>query len=436
MDADIVIKNGMVLTMDEKLTLYEKADLAIKDSKIVDISLQTKHQGKKVIDAQNKLVMPGLINTHTHAAMVMMRGLADDMPFDVWWQKFIFPIEKKLLNPEFIKVGVSLAAIEMIKSGTTTFSDMYFFEDAAAEVCKKIGIRAFVGEGIVDFPSPDSQNVDQAFSSVKKLYEKWGKDPLIHLTIAPHAPYTCSKDNLLRARRLADELDLPLHIHIAETAAEVAELRKREGLTPVEFLDKIGFLDEKVIAVHCVHLSHNDMLILSDKKVKVAHCQGSNMKLAVGNAPIVELQDRGISVGLGTDGAASNNNLDMFEEMDLVAKFHKAIRSDPTIMDAKTVLRMATLDGAKVLQKTDIGSIEIGKTADVILLDLRKPHLTPLYNVYSHLVYSARGSEVEAVIINGQLVMADGKMLTVDEDEIIDRANHLAVKIRAEVTGF
>jgi 5-methylthioadenosine/S-adenosylhomocysteine deaminase len=407
--------------------------VAIAGSKIVDISPQTKYHGKKIIDAQGKLIMPGLINTHTHAAMVMMRGLADDMPFDVWWQKFIFPIEKKLLNPEFIKVGVSLAAIEMIKSGTTTFSDMYFFEDAAAAVCKKIGIRAFVGEGIFDFPSPDSQNVDQAFATVKSLYEKWGKDPLIHLTIAPHAPYTCSADNLIRARRLADELELPLHIHVAETAAEVAELRKREGLTPVEFLNKIGFLDEKVIAAHCVHLSHNDMLILSDKKVKVAHCQGSNMKLAVGNAPIVELQDRGISVGLGTDGAASNNNLDMFEEMDLVAKFHKAMRNDPTIMDAKTVLRMATLDGANVLQKADIGSVEIGKTADIILLDLRKPHLTPLYNVYSHLVYSARGSEVEAAIINGQLVMADGKLLTVDEDEIIDRANHLAGKIRAEV---
>jgi 5-methylthioadenosine/S-adenosylhomocysteine deaminase len=436
MEADIVIKNGMILTMDEKLTLHEKADLAIKGSKIVDISPQTQYTAKKTIEAAGMLVMPGLINTHTHAAMVMMRGLADDMPFNVWWQKFIFPIEKKMLNPEFIRIGVGLAAIEMIKSGTTAFSDMYFFEDAAAEVCKKIGIRAFVGEGIIDLPSPDSQNVDQAFATVKSLYEKWGKDPLIHLTIAPHAPYTCSADNLIRARRLADELGLPLHIHVAETAGEVAELSRREGLSPVEFLDKIGFLGENVVAVHCVHLGHNDMLILSDREVKVAHCQGSNMKLAVGNAPIVELQDRGILVGLGTDGAASNNNLDMFEEMDLVAKFHKAIRSDPTVMQAKTVLRMATSDGAKVLQKTDIGSIEIGKTADIILLDLRKPHLTPLYNVYSHLVYSARGSEVEAVIINGQLVMADGKLLTVDEDEIIDRANHLAGKIRAEVTGF
>lgn len=434
MEADIVIKNGMVLTMDEKLTLYEKADLAIKDSKIVDIFPQTKYQGKKVIDGEGKLVMPGLINCHTHAAMVMMRGLADDMPLDVWWQKFIFPIEKKLLNPEFVRIGAGLAAIEMIKSGTTAFSDMYYYEDAAAQVCKQIGIRCFLGEGVLDFPSPDAKNAEETFKIIEGLYEKWGKDPIIQLEVAPHAPYSCGKENLLKSKSLADKLGLPLHIHVSETAGEVAEFRQKHGLSPVGFLEKIGFLSEKVKAVHCVHLSHDDMKILKRYDVKVAHCQESNMKLASGTAPIVELMDEGVTVGLGTDGAASNNNLDMFDEMDSVAKYHKAVRSDPTVMDAKTVVKMATRDGAKVmLKEKEIGSLEVGKTADIILIDLDRPHLTPLYNIYSHLVYSAGGSEVDTVIINGKLIMENREILTIDEDEIIDEANHLAKKIKAEV---
>jgi len=433
MQADIVIKNAMILTMDDKLTLHEKADLAIAGSKIVDISPQTKYQGKKVIDASGKLVMPGLINTHTHAAMTLLRGIADDMPLDVWWQKFIFPIEKKFGDKEFVRIGVSLAAIEMIKSGTTSFSDMYFHESVAAEVCKKIGIRAFLGEGVLDFPSPDCPTPDDSLKYIELLYEQWGKDEIIHLEVAPHATYTCSPPNLEKARKLAEKLDLPLHIHVSETATEVADVKRMYGASPVEHLEKIGFLSERVKAVHCVHLSHEDMEILKKRKVKVAHCQESNMKLASGNAPIVELMDRGVLVGLGTDGAASNNNLDMFDEMDAVAKVHKVIRSDPTVMEAKTVLRMATADGAKVLQKPDIGTLEVGKIADVIIIDLDRPHLTPLYNIYSHLVYSAGGSEVDSVIIHGKLVMENRDMLTVDEDEIIDRANRLGEKIKNEV---
>jgi 5-methylthioadenosine/S-adenosylhomocysteine deaminase len=433
MQADVVIKNGMILAMDEKLILHEKADLAISGPEIVDISSKTEYKAKKTIDAQGKLVMPGLINTHTHAAMTMMRGLADDMPLDVWWQKFIFPIEKRLLNPEFIKVGVGLAAIEMIKSGTTSFSDMYFFEDAAAEACKKIGIRAFLGEGVLDFPSPDCPTADDTIKYIEKLYEKWGKDPIIHLEVAPHAPYSCSPPNLEKAKKLAEKLDLPLHIHVAETASEVAEIRNKYGASPVEHLDKIGFLSERVKAVHCVHLNQDDIKILRKRNVKVSHCQESNMKLASGSAPIVELLNEGVTVGLGTDGAASNNNLDMFDEMDAVAKFHKAVKNDPTVMDAKTVLRMATADGARVLQKPDIGSLEVGKTADIIIIDLDRPHLTPLYNIYSHLVYSAGGSEVDTVIINGKLIMENRDILTVDEDEIIDKANKFAERIKNEV---
>lgn len=430
MKTDIVIKNGMILTMDEKLTLHDKADIAISGSKIVDISPQTKYKADKVIDATNKLVMPGLINTHTHAAMTLLRGIADDMPLEIWWQKFIFPIEKKFGNQEYVRIGVSLAAIEMIKSGTTSFSDMYFFEDDAAEVCKKIGIRAFLGEGILDFPTPDSPTVDDSIKYIEKLHEKWGKDPIVHLEVAPHTPYTCNPKNLKKAQALAEKLDLPLHIHVSETAFEVAESKKNRGCSPVEHLEKIGFLSERVKAVHCVHLSCDDIKILRKHNVKVSHCQESNMKLASGNAPIVELMDEGVVVGLGTDGAASNNNLDMFDEMDAVAKVHKLVRSDPTVMNAKDVLKMATSDGARVQQKPDIGSLEVGKTADIILIDLDRPHLTPLYNVYSHLVYSAGGSEVDTVIINGQMVMENRDMLTIDEGEVIDQANFFARSIK------
>jgi 5-methylthioadenosine/S-adenosylhomocysteine deaminase len=380
--------------------------------------------------------MPGLINTHTHAAMTLLRGIADDMPLDVWWQKFIFPIEKKYGNQEYVRIGVALAAIEMIKSGTTSFSDMYFFEDDAAKVCKKIGIRSFLGEGILDFPTPDSPTPDDSIKYIEKLYEKWGKDPIIHLEVAPHAPYTCSPPVLEKAKKLAEKLDIPLHIHVSETATEVAEIRQKYGASPVEHLDKIGFLSERVKAVHCVHLSREDIKILRKHNVKVAHCQESNMKLASGNAPIVELLDEGVVVGLGTDGAASNNNLDMFDEMDAVAKVHKAVRNDPTVMSAKDVLRMATSDGAKVLQKPDIGSLVKGKIADLILIDLRKPHLVPLYNIYSHLVYSAGGSEVDTVIINGKLIMEDRRILTIDEEEIMDKANHFAKGIKNEIKSI
>jgi 5-methylthioadenosine/S-adenosylhomocysteine deaminase len=381
--------------------------------------------------------MPGLINTHTHAAMTLLRGIADDMPLDVWWQKFIFPIEKKFGSQEFIRVGVGLAALEMIKSGTTSFADMYFYEDDAAEVCKKIGIRAFLGEGLLDFPTPSCATPDDSLKYIEDLYKKWKDDPIIHLMVAPHAPYTCSPPVLERAKALADKLNIPLHTHLAETVTETAEIRLKYGASPTEHLEKIGYLCDRLIAVHCIHLSHEDIKILKKRNVRVAHCQESNMKLASGNAPIVEFQGEGILVGLGTDGAASNNNLDMFDEMDTVAKFHKAVKNDPTVMDAKTVLKMATIDGAKVMQKDkDIGSLEVGKTADIILLDLNLPHLVPLYNIYSHLVYSAGGSEVDTVIINGKLIMENRDILTIDEDEIIFKAHKFGERIKNEVKSI
>lgn len=433
MKADIIIKNGMVLTMDRDLHLYDRADVAISGSKIVDISTSCRYEARKNVDAGGKLVMPGLINTHTHAAMTLLRGTADDLPLDIWLKKYIFPIEKKYVTPEFIRIGVSLAAIEMIKSGTTSFADMYYFEDEAAEVCKKIGIRAFLGEGLLDFPTPSCANPAEGISYMEDLHKKWKGAPTIHLMVTPHTTYTCSPEIFVKARELAERLDIPLQTHVSETAGENAEVFSRYGKTPVQHLEQIGCISDRLIAVHCVHLNNEDMRILKNNDVKISHCQESNMKLASGNAPVVELQSKGITVGLGTDGAASNNNLDLFDEMDAVAKVHKLMRSDPTVMDAKTVLRMATTDGAKVLQKPDIGSLEVGKTADIIILDLDRPHLTPLYNIYSHLVYSAGGSEVNTAIINGRIVMEDRKMLSIDEEEVMAQANQIAKKIKSEI---
>jgi 5-methylthioadenosine/S-adenosylhomocysteine deaminase len=434
MRADILIKGGLVLTLDPAMKIYDKADVEISGSKISAITPHSNQPADKIIDAVGKLVMPGLINCHTHAAMVMMRGLADDMPLDIWWQKFIFPIEKKLLNPEFIRIGVGLAAIEMIKSGTTAFADMYFFEDAAAEVISQIGLRCWLGEGVLDQPTPDSSSADLALKKTEELYHKYEKDDLINISVAPHATYSCSEECLKRCRALADKMNLPVHIHVAETAGEVADFKRKYGKSPVEYLDSIGFLNERTQAVHCVHLSHKDMQILAQRKVKVVHCQESNMKLASGSAPVVELQDLGVAVGLGTDGAASNNNLDMFDEMDSVAKVHKLVRNDPTVMNAETVVKMATIDSAKVLLADKmIGSLEVGKRADIIILDLNRPHLVPLYNIYSQLVYSAGGSEVDSVIVNGKLIMENRKILTVDEDELMDQARHLSGRIKNEL---
>lgn len=429
--ADILIKDAMILTMNAENKAYSKADLAVKGSRIFRICEKSGLSAKKVIDGSDHVVMPGLINTHTHAAMTLFRGIADDLPLDVWLRKFMFPLEKRFCDREFVRAGVELAALEMIKSGTTSFGDMFYFEDEAAEACKKLGIRAFLGEALLDFPTPDSKTPDDCLKLIEEMHKKYRNDPIIHLTVDPHSVYTCSLPVFEKAKTLADRLDIPLQIHLSETAGEVEQTRSKYGVSPVRLLEQAGFLSDRVIAVHCVHLDREDIGILKKHDVKVSHCQESNMKLASGDAPIVELLREGVSVGLGTDGAASNNNLDIFDEMGSVAKYHKAVRKDPTVMDATTVLRMATCMGAKVVQRPDIGSLEEGKTADMILVNLDSPNMVPLYNIYSNLVYSAGGSEVSTVIINGRLVMENKKLLTADETEIIRRADEFAEKIKS-----
>jgi 5-methylthioadenosine/S-adenosylhomocysteine deaminase len=429
---DILIRNGTVLTMDSQGSIIERGFVGIKGDSIVAIGHANApdSEARKVLDAGGGLILPGLINGHTHAAMTMFRGLADDLPLIDWLELYVFPVERKM-DPVFVFNGTLLACAEMIMSGTTTFCDMYLFEEEVARAAKSAGMRALVGEVLYDFDSPNYGSIDQGFRYTESLIERWRDDPLISIAVEPHAPYTCSPELLSRAAGLSTDYRVPLIIHLAETVDEIETIRNRYGRTPVKHLQSLGLLGPHLIADHCVHLGQEDMDILAENEVKVIHNPESNMKLACGVAPVPEMIDRGITVGLGTDGCASNNNLDLFSEMDMAAKLHKVHTLDPTVMDALTVLEMATIQGAKALgMDAFIGSIEVGKKADVIVMDTRKPHLTPLYNPYSHLVYAAAGSDVTHSVIHGRLVMEDKKLLSIDLEKTMKKAKETSEKVK------
>jgi 5-methylthioadenosine/S-adenosylhomocysteine deaminase len=431
---DLLIRNGSVLTMDPQDTLIEKGAVAVSGDRIAavgeDDALPAQYRPVKTIDARGGIIMPGLVNAHTHAAMTCFRGLADDLPLMTWLNDHIFPAEARLTF-DVVYQGTLLACAEMILSGTTTFCDMYLFEDAVAQAAKDVGIRAVVGEVIYDFPSPNYGPVEAGLKYTEDLIEKWQDDPLITIAVEPHSAYVCSPELLQKARAIADKNNAPMVIHLAETEREVAEVREKYGRTPVGHLADTGFLSPSLIADHCVVLTPEDMILLKEFDVKVAHNPESNMKLASGIAPIPELLEHGITVGIGTDGCASNNNLDLFQEMDTAAKLHKVHTLDPTVMDARTVVRMATIDGARVLGMGDItGSLETGKRADIIIVDVNRPHLTPMYNVYSHLVYAVSGSDVATAIVNGRVLMEDRALTTLDADEIMAGVNRIAQDIK------
>jgi 5-methylthioadenosine/S-adenosylhomocysteine deaminase len=378
--------------------------------------------------------MPGLINAHTHAAMTCFRGIADDMELMDWLNNYIFPAEAQHVSPELAYWGSKLACAEMIRSGTTTFCDMYLFEDETARAAKESGMRCLIGEGLFDFPSPNAKSPDEGLAYTRMLIEKWDGDPLINVAVEPHSLYTCSPALLKKAKALADEYTLPLATHLLENKAEAKQLKEKLGMRATQFLHEMGFLNDRFIAFHCVVMDDDDIGIFADHGCKVVHNPESNMKLASGVAPISAMLARGITVGLGTDGCASNNNLDMLLEMDTAAKLEKVARLDPTVMSASTVTRMATSDGAKVLGMDDIvGSLKVGMKGDVIIIDLDRPHLTPLYNVCSHLVYAARGDDVRDALINGTLVMENRHLLTIDEHEVMDRVRRIAGRIQASL---
>ena len=422
----ILIKKAVILTQNKKREKLN-GDIYIDDKKIVQVSekpISTEADYK--IDGKNKLVLPGLINTHTHIPMTLFRGYGDDMILKKWLEERIWPAEAKL-NSKHIEIGTQLGLLEMIASGTTTYIDMYFIEDTIGNVTEKAGVRGFLGFAMIDFDTPEYE-YNELFSQCEKFIKKWEKSDLIKPVVAPHGAYTCGPENLKKSLEISKKYDTILQIHCAETREEVYDVQKQYGLRPVEQLKKYGLLCDKMILAHCGWITKNEILDIKKGGAKVSHCPVSNMKIGTGGfAPIPELLEAGVPVSLGTDGAASNNVLDMFDTMKFCALIHKQHRWDPSIISAQTVFDFATVGGANCLgMETELGSIEEGKKADITILDLNKPHLTPHHDLVSHLVYAARGSDVCTTIINGKPIMIDNKFLTIDYEKTIENAEKCA----------
>jgi len=419
---DLLITGGAVVTMDGERRVLDNGFVAIRGERIVEVGdaaqLAAKaYRPKQVIDARGKVVLPGLINTHTHIPMVLFRGIADDLNLQDWLTKYIFPAEAKNVTREFVVAGTRLGLAEMIRGGTTTYADMYYFEDAIAEETKKAGVRGVLGETVIDFPVPDNKTWPEAMSYTEKFIQRWKGDALITAAIAPHAPYTVNTAHLNEVRAMAEKLDSPIIIHLAEAPTETEFMDKTYNSRPAAYLEKINFLSPRVLAAHVVHVNDEEIAVLKRREVGVGHCPQSNMKLASGTAPIPAMLKAGVRVGLGTDGAASNHDLSMWEEIDTAAKLHKLISGDPTAVPAQEALAMATIGGARAIhQEREIGSLEAGKRADVIVVDLNAPHLVPLYNFYSHLVYAAKASDVNDTIVNGRVLMRNRRLLTINEE--------------------
>jgi 5-methylthioadenosine/S-adenosylhomocysteine deaminase len=435
-DWDIIITGGTLLTMSEKMEIIENPIVGIKDGIIVTVKENCNQQNisgspKEVIDASGCIIMPGLVNTHTHLPMVCFRGMADDLPLMKWLNEYIFPAEARFVNKKMVYDGAQLAMAEMILSGTTTFCDGYFFEDKIGQAALKAGMRAVIAQGFIDFPTPDNPDTSRKMDNACRFVAGWQNvSPLITTAFFCHSPYTCSPETITTVKKAARQAGIPFLMHLLENKDEIETIVKRYGKKPVQHLESLGVLDEQTIAVHCNWADQEDIVIFADLGVKVSHNPESSMKLAAGVAPIPEMLRLGITCGLGTDGQASNNDLDMFREMSMAAKVHKVMTFNPTIMNAEIVLQLATIGGAKVLGLDNrIGSIEVGKDADIILLDMNKPHLTPLYNCYSQLVYAACGSDTTTSIIGGKIVMKDRKLLTIDVDSAIKNVHAIAAEI-------
>ncbi len=431
---DIIITGGTVITMagpniDNGAVAIEGHDI-VAVGKASDIA--KRFTAKTTIDARGMAVLPGFVNAHTHAPMTLFRGIADDRDLMDWLNNYIFPAEAKNVSHEFVKWGTRLAAAEMIRSGTTTFADMYYYESDVARETKAAGLRAVVGETMIDFPAPDNKTWDDAVAYVRKFVKQWKGDRLITPALAPHAPFTVSREHLQQVRKLATELGAPILIHVSETKDELHQVAQRtNGMTPGAYLDSIGFLGDDVIAAHCVWLTPDEIQMFAARKVGVVHCPESNMMLASGVAPIIQMQRAGIDIGLGTDGpAGSNNNLDMVEEMASAARLQKITRMDPKALSAREVLGFATIGGARALNMSDkIGSLEAGKRADIAIIDFNQPKTQPVYAVESAIVYAASGSSVVTTICDGKILMRDGKVLTVDVPATMAKAKEYRARV-------
>jgi 5-methylthioadenosine/S-adenosylhomocysteine deaminase len=435
---NVLLTNAHVLTMDERFTVHPSGAIAIDAGEILAVgNVETDYDAAERIDCGGRVVMPGLVNAHTHAPMTLLRGLADDLRLDVWLMGYMMPVEREFVRPDFVALGTQLACAEMIRSGTTCFADMYYFEDAVAQAAAAAGLRALCGQTVLKFPAPDAASFEDSLAHARDFIGRWNGHPLIVPAPAPHAPYTCTVEILRACAELACEFDVPLHTHLAETGFEVEQSRREHGMRVVPWVKRHRLFEARVLAAHCVHVDDGEMRTLKDSGVGVAHSPTSNLKLGSGVAPVTKMLELGVPVGIGTDGAASNNDLDMFEETRLAAVLAKGIAFDPTALPARQALAMATRIGASAVHLGDItGSLEPGKRADLIIVDLNDTHNVPRFGrdpnaIYSQLVYTAKATDVVDVMCDGRWLMRDRRLLTVDEDELRIAARDVARRIDA-----
>jgi 5-methylthioadenosine/S-adenosylhomocysteine deaminase len=436
---DILLINAHVLTMDDDMNQYRPGAVAVKGDSILAVGLEAEisaqYSAEQVVDCGGKVLMPGLVNAHTHIPMTLLRGLADDLRLDVWLMGYMMPVEREFVSPDFCRLGSLIACAEFIKGGVTSFADMYYFEEDIARATVDAGLRGVLGQSVMKFPTPDAKSYDDSLAMARDFIMRWKGHPLIVPSVAPHAPYTCTPEILKATAQLAVEFDVPLHTHIAETAFEVENMRNENNMPVVPYIKKQGLFDAKVLAAHCVHIDEGEIRTLQHYKAGVAHNPSSNMKLASGFAPVNKMLAVGLNVGIGTDGPASNNDLDMFEEVRLAAFIAKAVSNDPTVLPASQALSMATRIGARALHIGDItGSLEPGKRADLILVDTSPLHNSPRFeresnNAYAQIVYAAKSTDVSDVMVNGKWLMRDRNLLTLNEADLLQQAASYAKRI-------
>ena len=430
---DLLISGGTVVTMDADFTVYDPGFVAVREDRIValgPLADVSRYSAVRSLEVADTIVLPGLINGHQHAPMTLFRGLGSDLKLMDWLTRYIFPAESKNVDRNFVFWGALLAATEMLESGTTTFADMYYFEEEVARAISTAGMRGILGQTIIGFPAPDYTTPEEALKGAEQFIVDWKDDPLVTPAVAPHSPYTCSREVLDACRELAEKHDVPLIIHLAETRDEVRQVEESTGFRPVTYLNEIGFLVDRLIAAHVIWAREEEIRMLQEHGVGVIHNPESNMKLASGTAPVPLLLEAGVDVGLGTDGAASNNNLDLLQEADTMAKLHKHSTGDPTVIPARVALVTATIGSARALDlEADLGSLEVDKKADLVVLGLGEASAVPVYDPYALVVYSLHGSAVETVIVNGRVVVEDGRILTVDREELWRQVERLRDKV-------
>jgi len=437
--ADLILHNAILITMDTEFHQFEPGAVAISGNSIIGVgaeeSILKEFEAQKKMDCGRKVLMPGLVNAHTHVPMTLLRGLADDLRLDVWLMGYMMPVEREFVSPDFVRLGTQIACAEMIRSGITSFADMYYFEEDVAKATAEIGMRAVCSQTVLKFPTPDAKFFEESLEMSRDFIKRWKRHELIVPSVAPHAPYTCTPEILKATAALAVEFDVPLHTHLAETAFEVETMRKEQGMPVIPYVKKQGLLEAKVLAAHCVHIDDGEIRTLQHLGAGIAHNPSSNLKLASGVAPVKHMLDFGVNVGIGTDGPASNNDLDMFEELRLASFLQKGTSGDPTVLPARTTLLMATRLGAQALHIGDVtGSLEVGKRADLILLDVNPIHNSPRFShnplgIYAQIVYASKASDVSHVMVNGKWLMQNRELNGVNEKDLLVQSQEYAHKI-------